>query len=352
MPFESLIPKIVSGFDIAKGDIVLLQLWGENADLPLLDTFAIEVAKTGGIPVKWQYSRAFLKRYFSDVPAENLEFPDKFFEIFKPADVVVDILTYSPAPAPDFPRDRVRFFGKYMQKLFPILTGKKAFIQVKVPTRENAAETGVGFETYRAAVIKALDIDYAAVKRNCTTLVDEFRGADQVVIATAGNNRFTCSLKGRDWYKDDGAGDVPCGEVYISPLEESGEGTLFVPEIFLDGSNYANVTLTFSKGKLTGTSDPTVLEFIRSAPGDCDMLGEFGIGLNPGVTALTGYAGTDEKCIGTVHVAVGWNTAAGGRNKTPSHVDFIIRPQTVMIDGKAVMAEGKFTGSIGAQMAR
>ena len=346
MDFESLIPRITTGFKINKGEIVLLQLWGENKDLPLLDKFAIEVAKAGGIPVKWQYSREFIREYFSMVPQENLKYPEKYYDIFKPVDIVVDILTYSPAPAPGFPKEKMPFYGQYMGPLFKALTQKKSFIQVKVPTLENANEEGIDPGIFRSAVLRATDIDYSQMRKTCTVLTEEFKNADQVKVYTKDNKIFSFSLKGREWHKDDGAGDIPCGEIYVSPIEESGEGQIFVPVAIIEGQKYNDVTITFSKGKLIGSSEPKVLEYITSAPGDCDILAEFGFGLNPGVQQLIGYAGTDEKCNGTAHIAVGMNYLAGGKNKTPMHYDFLIRPAKVEIDGKTVMNNGEFTKTI------
>lgn len=346
MNFDMLIPKIAKGFNINKGEIVLLQLWGENKDLRTLDKFAIEVAKAGGIPMKWQYSREFIKQYFSAVPQENLQYPEKYFDIFKPADVVIDILTYSPAPAPGFPKEKMPFYGQYMGQLFKELTQKKNFIQVKVPTPENAQEEGIEYGLYNETLLKAMDIDYGQMKNICAILVDEFKSFDKVKISSKGNKEFLFSLKGREWYKDDGTGDIPCGEVYISPIEESGQGQLFVPLAIIEGQKYTNVTLTFSDGKLVNTSELQILDYIKSAPGDCNILAEFGIGLNPGVEELIGYAGTDEKCIGTVHIAVGMNNLAGGKNKSPLHLDFIVRPDKIEIDDKIIMLKGKFTEDI------
>ena len=350
MDFESLIPKITTGFNINKGEIVLLQLWGENNDLPLLDKFAIEVAKAGGLPVKWQYSREFIKEYFSVVPQENLKYPEKYYDMFKPVDIVVDILTYSPAPAPGFPKEKMPFYGQYMGPLFKALTQKKSFIQVKVPTLENANEEGIEPNIFKSAMLKAIDIDYYQMRKTCTVLAEELKNADQVKVYTKDNKIFSFSLKGREWHKDDGAGDIPCGEIYISPIEESGKGQLFVPLVIIEGQKYANVTLAFSKGKLINSNEPKILEYVKSAPGDCDILAEFGIGLNPGVEQLMGYAGTDEKCIGTAHIAVGMNYLAGGKNKSPLHYDFIIRPSKIEINGKAVMINGDFAGFLKEKM--
>ncbi len=346
MDFISVIPKIVGGFDINKGDIILVQLWGEDRDLPLLDCFAIEIGKRGGIPVKWQQSRDFLGKYFSEVPPENLDFPDAYFDAFKSAGTVIDVLTHSPAPGSGLSKDRYPKYGAYIRKLFMSAASKKYFIQVFVPTEENAEEAGIDFNIFRTTLMSALDIDVKKIKDQCSFLADKFKNMDQVNIHTGGGKVFSCRLKDRQWHKDDGTGAVPCGEVYISPLEESGQGQLLVPEVYLNGQKYRDVLLTFKDGKLVATSDPEILKIITAFPGDCDRLAEFGIGFNPGVTKLIGYVPTDEKMAGTVHVAVGMNNLVGGKNDSPLHLDFVVRPSRVELDGTAIITNGDFSKDI------
>ena len=59
---------------------------------------------------------------------------------------------------------------------------------------------------------------------------------------------------------------------------------------------------------------------------------------------------TDEKLIGTVHVAVGMNNLCGGTNDSPLHIDFVVRPDAVTIDGAAIMADGAFSKEIRATL--
>ncbi len=59
-------------------------------------------------------------------------------------------------------------------------------------------------------------------------------------------------------------------------------------------------------------------EFERTlayAQGEKDRIGEFAVGLNPGVDRFTGYALTDEKRRGTVHLA--WATTACSAGTIP-----------------------------------
>lgn len=346
MDFESLLPKIVKAFEIQPGNVVLVQFWGENEDKTILDRCGVEIARLGGIPIPWQYSRRYFKDYFTGSVPGSLEFPERYFEIFKPVDIVIDLLTYSGLGS-DFPPERKPEFRNYFIKTFELFTQKKAFIQVMIPSRKNAEEAGLDYETYRAAMMKALDVDYDLIKRNCRALAERLEGADRVDIITEGNRKLSLSIKGRPWHKDDGTGSVPCGEIYTPPIEESGEGEVLVPEVYFKGNKWTDVVLVFKGGTLVETSDPGVLESIRKFPGDCDRLAELGLGLNPGVDQLIGNLWVDEKLGGSAHIAVGFNNYDGvGKNESPLHLDFVFRPKSMEVDGKAIIRDGEMVEKI------
>lgn len=342
MNFTKVIENMVSGFEIKKGSVVLLNFWGENTDLHILDKFALEVAKVGGIPIKWQQSRELIKNYFTEVSQEYLDFPDKYFEVFRVASVVIDIFMYGPAPHKDFPKEKLPLYGAYMRKLFRALTeGKELFIQVRIPTEENAMSEGIDYEIYKQAMYNALSIDFKKLKEECTTLVNKLTGKNKVTIYSENNRILTFNLENRKWYKDDGTGDIPCGEVFIAPIEESAEGEILVPEIILEGEKLFNVLLEFKAGKLINCSSKELLEFIGQFPGDRDRIAEFGIGLNENIKELIGCAVIDEKCKGTAHIAIGMNELFRGKNSSQLHMDFIFSPVKIEIDDEVLMEGSK-----------
>lgn len=342
MNFIKVIPNMVSGFEIKKGSIVLLNFWGENNDLALLDKFALEVAKAGAVPIRWQQSREFIKTYFSEVSQEYLDFPDKYFEVFKLADVVIDIFMYGPAPHKNFPKEKLPLYGAYMRKLFPaIAEGKELFIQVRIPTEENALDEGIDYEIYKKSMHDALSVDLKKLKKECTNLINKLNGKNKVTIYSEDDRILIFNLKDRKWYKDDGNGDIPCGEVFIAPIEDSADGEILIPQVILEGEKLINVLLEFKSGKLISCSSKELLEFINQFPGDNDILAEFGIGLNDNVKEFIGSSAIDEKCKGTAHIAVGMNDMFGGRNSSPFHMDFIFSPMKIEIDDEVLMKDSK-----------
>lgn len=339
MNFRDLIPNIVEGLDLKTGSLMLLHFWGENEDLDILDKFSLELGKNGVLPLKWQYSQEFLKDYYSASSSDALEFPEKYFEIFDKVDGVIDICMYTPPHLhKDFPREKLPFYGKYMGQLMERLQTKETFIQIKVPTEANAALSKFSFEKYKEAMLGAYNINYSEVKAKCSNLIEMLNEKKEVKIVSNDDSILTFSLENREWLSDHGNGDIPCGEIYIAPNETSCNGSILIPSAFIDDTKYSNLKLSFENGKLITCSENEVFEYIKCAPGDSDILGEFGIGLNPAVKELIGYIALDEKAIGTVHIAVGMNDMFGGVNSSPLHLDFVLTPKKIEFDGEELLS--------------
>ena len=342
MRFINLIPNMVNAFEIKKGSVVLLNFWGENCDLEILDKFTIEIAKNGGIPVRWQNSRELIKLYYEEVDDEHLKFQDKYFQIFKLADVVIDIFMHGIAPHKDFPKDKFPIYAANMRKLFNALTEEKdLFIQVRVPTEENAKDEDMDYIVYEEAICNALSIDFNKLKEECTKIINKLSYKNNITIYTENNNILTFNLENRKWHKDDGTGDIPCGEIYIAPVEESANGSILITKIILQGKTFLNVLLEFKRGKLVNCSLKDLVDFIKEFKGDSNIIAEFGIGLNENVKELVGCAVIDEKSRGTAHIAIGMNNMFGGNNSSRLHMDFIFVPEKIEVDGELLMKGSK-----------
>jgi leucyl aminopeptidase (aminopeptidase T) len=72
-------------------------------------------------------------------------------------------------------------------------------------------------------------------------------------------------------------------------------------------------------------------------------IAELGIGTNPSAR-ITGNVMTDEKVMGTIHIAIGHNAVApyGGQNRAPIHLDGVMGNPTVVVDGERLIHNGKY----------
>jgi hypothetical protein len=146
-------------------------------------------------------------------------------------------------------------------------------------------------------------------------------------------------------------GNLPGGETFIAPIEDTANGTFVLNGAF---KNYvikppAYLLLHFEKGRLVGiegtpdvkASFNKILDFARSR-GDnyYDSLAELGIGVNPGIKELTGNALFDEKCYGTAHIAIGDSSRYGGAHSSRIHEDLITRSPSIWVDNKNILING------------
>ena len=76
---------------------------------------------------------------------------------------------------------------------------------------------------------------------------------------------------------------------------------------------------------------------------NCRIIAELGIGTNP-KARLTGKLMTDEKVMGTIHIAIGDNASPsyGGVNQAPIHIDGVVGQPTLVVDGETLIEEGRY----------
>jgi len=149
-------------------------------------------------------------------------------------------------------------------------------------------------------------------------------------------------VAGRTWINSDGRTNMPSGEIFTGPIEDSVEGTISYsfPAIW-GGHEVHGVRLTFKKGKVVKATADKGEAFLLSTL-DTDegsrFVGEVAVGTNYNIQRFTKNILFDEKIGGTMHIAVGASyPKSGGLNKSSVHWDMI----TDMRDGGKIYADGK-----------
>src|SRR3712207_4822013 len=116
-----------------------------------------------------------------------------------------------------------------------------------------------------------------------------------------------------------GIRNMPCGEVFTGPIEDSANGTVyFVVPAAIAGREISGVRFRFEEGKVVEASAEKGEEYLMSlldADAGARYLGELGIGTNYGIRRASANVLFDEKLGGTVHLAIGRSYAeTGGKN--------------------------------------
>jgi aminopeptidase len=207
------------------------------------------------------------------------------------------------------------------------------------PTAALAQQAGLGLAEYEEFIGRALCLDrpdpvaaWAELSRRQQSLVDRLTAAREIRIQGPGTD-LRLRVDGRTWINSDGRRNMPSGEVFTGPLEDSAEGTIrFEIPSSPRGVEVQGVELTFSAGRVVAAradrGEDYLLAALDTDPG-ARFLGELGIGTNPGIDRPTGSILLDEKIAGTVHLALGRSyPETGGRNASALHWDLIcdLRP--------------------------
>ncbi|MEG6573041.1 aminopeptidase [Caldibacillus debilis] len=215
--------------------------------------------------------------------------------------------------------------------------------------RKKASEAGA-----RVATMPGITVDMfseGAITADCSEierLTDHFcrildQGSEVKIIK--GQTRLTFSIEGRKSLKSTGifrkrgeSGNLPSGESYIAPLEDSANGTILVDgSIAGVGVLSRPITLSIKNGKLEGASGPEGKKLMELlGPGKGRILAEFGIGTNK-KARLSGNVLEDEKVFGTVHIAFGSNKPFGGTNEAGVHIDCVILNPEVWVDDQKLV---------------
>jgi aminopeptidase len=193
-------------------------------------------------------------------------------------------------------------------------------------------------------------VAWAALGTLQARLVERLSRARELRIEAEGTD-LRLSVAGRTWVNSDGKRNMPSGEVFTGPLEDSAEGRIrFTIPSSPRGVEVAGVELELREGRVVEARADRGHEYLLATL-DTDAgarrLGEIGIGTNPGIDRPIGAILFDEKIGGTVHLALGRSyPETGGTNESAVHWDLICdlrRGGTLSADGEVIQRDGAFT---------
>jgi aminopeptidase len=246
----------------------------------------------------------------------------------------------------------------YDRARFPLrrAASRKRWVLTQFPTAAYAADAKMTPEDYGAYVASAMFLDQAdpveawkELGKRQAGLVAFMAGVKAVRIEADGTD-LTLAVNGRTWINSDGRRNMPSGEIFTGPLEDSAHGRLRCGfPVCRGGRELVGIELEFTAGRaVTARADEGedyLLSMLDLDPG-ARRLGELGIGLNYGIDRFTGSILYDEKIGGTVHVALGQSyPETGGTNESALHWDLIVDTRTsgrITADGRTVMENGRW----------
>ncbi|NWG06593.1 MAG: aminopeptidase [Chloroflexi bacterium] len=224
------------------------------------------------------------------------------------------------------------------------------------PTDGYAQDAGMSLKEYEDFVFTAVHANeedpiayWNSTAAGQQKAIDFLAGRD-IVTLRGPNVDLSLSIKGRKFMNSTGMFNMPDGEIYTGPVEDSVNGWVrFTYPAIYGGVAVEGAELTFNRGRVeraTAEKNQDYLIKMLESDDGSRYLGEFAIGTNFDINKFTGNILFDEKIGGTFHMALGAGyPETGSHNKSAIHWDMICDLRTdseIHVDGELFYKNGQF----------
>jgi aminopeptidase len=321
----------------------------EDHTLPLARAVHREVVKAGGHP-HIEFQSAALERdlLLHGTNEQVRRVPDMQTIGMDWADVYIALRGASnPHVLDGVPVDRIAARRKALGIVSAHRTKNTRWVLIRVPDDSFAQAAGMSVDGMMEFFFQAVLRDWTEERERYAAIRDRLTGSRTVEVRGKGTH-LTFSTEGRGYEMEDGHINMPGGEVFTAPVEDSVEGEIQFefPGVFA-GKYVEGIRLQFHNGRVVDAaarSNQELLVKLLDMDDGSRIVGEFGIGLNPGVDRFCGDILYDEKIYGTVHIAMGRSySVCGGKNDSALHWDIVKDTRTsgsVVIDGTPILKNG------------
>ena len=334
---------------VKSGEHVLITML-EVETFPLVRALYAEAVKAGGLPFV-EFQSMYLERDLMIYgKQEQLDWvPEMQSFGMEWADVYIGVRGA---------RNLHEFFGITSEKItahrrvlgkVSSLRNRTRWSLIRVPNESFAQQAGISLDEMMDFFFRATLRDWSLETERYGKIFEVFQAADHVRI-TGKDTDVSFSTKGRKYVIADGKLNMPDGEIFTSPVDDSAEGHIYFefPGVYA-GQLVNGIHLEFSKGEIinaSAQSNEELLQKLIKMDDGANKLGEFGIGVNLGIDRFCYDILYDEKIGGTVHLAIGRAfSECNGVNHSALHWDIIkdLRQQgAIYLNGEKVFENGKF----------
>lgn len=349
--------KLLVGYSIyaKKGESISVD--GASISEPLIQAVYEELLRAGAYPTIRMTPNDLAESFFANARPEhydNVAPVEKL--IAKAMDGTIRIMssTNTRALSKIDPKKQVRM-AKARRAIRKIILAKKWALTL-FPTEAYAMDADMSLKDFENFVIKANFLDqknpvaeWNQLERQHQKLIAKLKGADEIRIV-GDETDLRMSVKKRTFISSVATCNVPSGEIFTGPIEDSVEGHIKYDFPVCEGGREVDgIRLVFKKGKVVDASATKNEKYLLSML-DMDKgaryLGELGIGTNFGIQQFIKNILFDEKIGGTIHLAVGESyEETGGVNKSSLHWDMIKdlrKGGAIYVDGKVFQKNGTF----------
>lgn len=346
---------------VKPGDKVVLQ--GSTLAGPLLNAVYARVLQAGGHPLVDVSMPGIDELFFGYASDEQLQHvPEPHKLIMETYDVRIavrgtdntkSLSSVDPARMVICNRARRELMKTFMQRS---ASGELRWVSTLFPTTAYAQDAEMSLSEYEDFVYNACLPDmedpvgywqrFSAWQQK---IVDWLKGKERVHIVGPDTD-LHLSIAGRVFINCDGHANMPDGEVFTGPVEDSVQGHVHFsyPAIY-QGREVTGVRLWFEDGRVVKATADKNEDFLLQTLDTDDgsrHVGEFAIGTNEGITRFTRQILFDEKINGSFHMALGAGyPETGSQNESAIHWDMICDLREggkIWVDDELLYQDGKF----------
>jgi aminopeptidase len=355
--------QILVGYStkVRPDDICVIQ--GPTTAEPLVHAVYEEVLRAGGLPIMQLATEGAAASFYELASDRQLDWlPPTAVWAAENADVRISIMGEAnprelsqadPARQARTQRARKPLMDASMRRA---AAGEYRWSLTLFPTHAYASEAGMSlarYEDFYYAACLATDPDpvtaWERQSDEVRRLADWMQGREEIRITAPGTD-LSLGVAGRRFIPCVGEHNMPDGEFFTGPVEDSVEGEVsFSFPATYGGREVGGVRMRFESGQIVDASADVGEEFLLEMLGTDDgarRLGELGIGTNYGIATGTKEILLDEKIGGTVHLAIGKGyPETGAVNDSAVHWDMVVdlrRGGAIVVDGVELQRDGAF----------
>ncbi len=333
---------------VKPGEHVMIR--GTEQSQPLALAVYREVLKAGGLPTIWSSFEEASWMLFTHGSEQQIAWLDPvLIEASRSIDVYISLRAPTNLKMLTAIDPALQVIAQKANRPFLDTVLKKRWVICELPTSALAQEAGMSLSDFEDFSFGAVSVDWPAMDVELRSRKAQFENANEVQIIGRGTD-LRLGVRGRIWITDEGKHNMPGGEVFTGPIEDSVEGEILFdfPAVY-GGREVEGVHLTFRAGRVVDASASRGEDYLikmLDADEGARRLGELGVGTNYGIVRFSKSVLFDEKIGGTIHLALGRSyEETGGKNESAIHWDMVKDLRTdgeLRLDGRAVQRNGHF----------
>jgi aminopeptidase len=336
---------------------------GDSAAEPLIKAVYAEVLKEGGHPYLSINPNGIDEVFFhlaSDEQIRYIHQPERY--MLDNYDVAINLeanvntkalSSVDPKKMVIYRQARTELMKTFLRRS---TEGALRWVTTLMPTNAQAQDAEMSLDEYEAFVYGACMPDmndpvtyWEKFSKKQQKIVDWLAGRKKIQVIGK-ETELTLNVEGRIFINCDGKNNMPDGEVFTGPVEDSVNGHVYFSYPAIEeGKEVAGIRLWFENGRVVKATaeknEDYLLKMIDTDKGS-RYVGEFAIGTNEGITRFTRQILFDEKINGSFHMALGAGyPESGSKNESAIHWDMICDLRNggeIWVDGELLYRNGKF----------